>query len=457
MKKSVKIGLLVVAVAVFAVAGWYYAMQEETVMVIRAEKGPLTSSFVETGKVVAVETRQIVAGDGNQVVDQVLVLPGSVVESGAALLRFGPGGLDSLLQLQLQQMEQQMAALQAQKRQTQTQRTLSLEQARTQLAAAQWEYDYLFNGEWGVAEALSDETLETLVQARYAWLEVRDGDDGSLDASRSVGALHSQYRQARAAMVATNARYSDHAKEYYASLLDTNKKMVAALEGDASAVAAVDASIAQLELSAQRLQQQLEGGQVTAPFGGTVLEVLVQPGQVVAVGQPLAVLAAETGAADREVELYLLAADAAKLKVGDAVVCSPETGGRIGGTVRYLATSAQPMVSTVGITENRCLVRITLDPAEEPVSLGFGVDVEFTQTVKEDVLSVSLSSVKSDKKGEYIFLFEGDYHGKARKQYVATGQVSGGRVEITQGLKEGDAYISKPGDNMRNGAQVAEA
>lgn len=454
MKKSAKMGLLVIMVVIFAAAGAYYLLQEEQQLVVAAEKQPLYSSFTETGKMVAVETRQLVAQDGDQVVDKVLVLPGAMVESGAPLMTFGPGGLGSLLELQQKQLEQQLAALKAQKRQTQTQRTVSLEQARAQLAATQWEYDYLFNEEWGVAEEITDETLEAMVQARYAWLEVRDGDDGSLDASRSVGAIHSQYRQARAAMVATNAQYSQNAKAYYASLLDINKSLVAALEGDTGSIAEVDASIAQLELSRERLQRQVEGSSMAAPFECTVLEVLVQPGQVVTVGQPLAVVAA-IGTADREVELHLLAADAAKLAVGDEVQCVPETGEKLKGTVRYVAAAAQPMVSTVGISENRCLVRVQLDGEEASVNLGVGVDVTFTQQVSEPVLSVPLSAVKKDAKGEFVFLFEGNFHGKAKKQYVTTGQTAGGMIEITEGLEVGMQYIPYPGDSMRSGTRIA--
>ena len=64
----------------------------------------------------------------------------------------------------------------------------------------------------------------------------------------------------------------------------------------------------------------------------------------------------------------------------------------------------------------------------------------------------SLSGWDTVAKNGTIFVLEGD---TARARHVATGAVSGDRVEIVKGVKEGEKYVTRGAFNLKDGDKVA--
>jgi multidrug efflux pump subunit AcrA (membrane-fusion protein) len=89
-------------------------------------------------------------------------------------------------------------------------------------------------------------------------------------------------------------------------------------------------------------------------------------------------------------------------------------------------------------------VRFDLEGAAEGLVPGMTASVRVVTARKEDALSVPASAVFTDDDGEtrYVYLAG---KGKPEKRTVKVGITAGDRVEIVEGLAEGDAILpTKP-------------
>lgn len=86
------------------------------------------------------------------------------------------------------------------------------------------------------------------------------------------------------------------------------------LQGSQAAVAQIDAQIAAADKAIALLKDQIVKARVLAPSNGTILIKAVEPGEVVAPGQNLAVLADLT---DLELKIYIPEADIGRVKLND--------------------------------------------------------------------------------------------------------------------------------------------
>lgn len=447
MKKPVKIALVFLTVLIICTTAGYMLFVPTKAEVRIVESGVITQDFTESGKLVSTRDMVVTAGLGEVVVGNIAVQEGQRVKKGDLLVELEPGSLKEMLDNRLEQMEQRKLALEAQKKMTQSERTVALEQARSSYESAKWEYEMMFNEEWGIGDNLLDTAAEDMLQARYTWQEARNDPDL---AGISINRAHSAYRQTVDSVLIARTQYSDDAKLYYGELLGSSKKIVSALENNNAAVDSVQAAIAEMDASIKLLKSQLGANQITAPFDGVAHTIAVKAGQTVTAGMPIISVASQQSL---EVETYLLAADAMMLREGDMVVCQLENGESFGGKISFVAASAQERVSTVGIVENRSLVRIVPDKLPEGVGNGYGVDVKFSVVKAENVLSVPLTSIVNKDGSKLLYILQG---GRAKTIEVTTGITASGYTEVTAGLEHGDTVILLPEElGLRNGSLVS--
>lgn len=446
MKKPVKIVIFSVTLVIIVAVMGNTLLAPAKAQVMVAAPGTIAQNFTEAGKIIAVNDYQLSAGVGEVVVEDLPVLEGQRVKKGQLLATLAPGPLRNYLESQSQQLAAQRKALTAQRTMSVAERTVAVEQARAQFESAQWQYESLFNQDFGAADSITDNAVENMLQARYTWQEIKDGSD-DMAANRA----HSLYRQAIDSMKIAQVQYSPEAKVYYESLMKSSQKMLAALEGSQAAVDSINAAIEELDISSKLLEQKLSITEICAPFDGIVHTVMVEPGQPVSNASPILSIASEK---ELEVETYLLASDVMNLKVGDSAVCRLGSGESFTCTVSFVAAGAQERVSTVGITENRCLVRLHPDNLAAGVSTGFGVDVDFSVIKADNVFSVPLSAVSADKNGVYgVYLL---MDGRARFTPVTIGIIGSGYVEIKEGLAQGDTVILLSNElELRDGKRVS--
>ena len=90
-------------------------------------------------------------------------------------------------------------------------------------------------------------------------------------------------------------------------------------------------------------------------------------------------------------------------------------------------------------------VSLELDIIDDRVRSGMGVDVDIVVEQEDDVLNIPLRFVRTDNKGSYVYIKDGEEH---VKRYITIGlEGDEGNVEIVEGLVEGQKVFAIYEDN----------
>lgn len=188
---------------------------------------------------------------------------------------------------------------------------------------------------------------------------------------------------------------------------------------------------------------------VRAPTTGVVLRVFEESERVVGPGTPLLEVGDPT---DLEVVVDVLSEDAVRVAVGQPLVVRAWGGDReLWCEVRRVEPSGFTKVSPLGVEEQR--VNVIGDLHGAPPALGDRYRVEVGIVVWEgaDVLGVPASALFRTGDGWGAFVVE---DGRAVLREVGTGHRSTVRVEVTEGIREGETVILHPSDLVDDGVRV---
>ncbi|MES2023688.1 MAG: biotin/lipoyl-binding protein [Patescibacteria group bacterium] len=195
-------------------------------------------------------------------------------------------------------------------------------------------------------------------------------------------------------------------------------------------------------------KQALSDYSVTAPFSGIIASVPVQDGQLVTSSTVLASLITEKQFA----EISLNEVDVAKIKLGEKSMLTFDavSGLTISGKVAEIDSVGT--VSQGVVTYN---VKISFDTQDKRVKPAMSVSANIITDVKQDVLMVSNSSVKSDRNGNYVEMFDVPLLPSTdglvgaiskippNKISVEVGLSNDSQTEIISGIKEGDEVVTR--------------
>ncbi|MCW8892620.1 MAG: HlyD family efflux transporter periplasmic adaptor subunit [Deltaproteobacteria bacterium] len=207
-----------------------------------------------------------------------------------------------------------------------------------------------------------------------------------------------------------------------------------------------------LEYSADSNREAAERLQVRSPIIGKILKVVHECEGPVRTGEPLL----EVGdPASLEVEVDVLSADAVKIQPGIKVLFERWGGEHpLEGTVRTVEPVGFTKISALGVEEQRVLIISDFtSPAEQWQRLGDGYRVEarFILWHKDDILQVPASSLFRYKDGWALFVIKGKH---AELREVTIGQRNGLLAQIVEGVKEDEAVINHPSDEVADGRRV---
>lgn len=197
------------------------------------------------------------------------------------------------------------------------------------------------------------------------------------------------------------------------------------------------------------LNRQRALANVTAPFAGTVDEVLPKLGEVVAPGTPIVRLVSTTGG---KVLADISENYAGGIKAGDrAIVTIPDLGGKdLPATVRVVSSSIDPTSRTF-TTELRLAGKSSLQLRPNMVAT---VRIENYNRPNATIIPVDL--VQRDEQNSFVYVVE--QKGKqpvARKRVIKTGATYNGEVEVTSGLGANDKVISAGYQNLNEGQVIS--
>jgi RND family efflux transporter MFP subunit len=191
-------------------------------------------------------------------------------------------------------------------------------------------------------------------------------------------------------------------------------------------------------------QQQLTDSVLTAPFDGAVRERLVNAGDYLAAGTPVAVLVRVD---PLRLRLAVPEREAAGIRVGQPVELTVE--GVAAGHTGHIARIS-PSISE----SNRTLmVEAEVPNADRGLRPGGFARARIVVQAGDTAVLVPASAVVTFAGIEKVVGVDG---GKAVEKRVRTGRKSGDKVEIVEGVKAGEPVIVQPG-NIVTGEPVRVA
>jgi HlyD family secretion protein len=211
------------------------------------------------------------------------------------------------------------------------------------------------------------------------------------------------------------------------------------------AASRVDQALAAVEIAQARLARL----SIASPVDAIVLTRSVEPGSMAQPGRALLSLAAQGGtridANVDEKNLRLLTPGMPARAVADAY-----PGQSFDAQLNYIAPAVDPQRGTVE-------VRLAVPNPPPFLRPDMTVSVELVGGTKKDALVLPSGAVRdADREAPWVLALQ---EGRAVRVAVKLGLRGVGSVEITEGLKEGDAVIPQtekaaPGDRVRPGPMV---
>jgi HlyD family secretion protein len=300
-----------------------------------------------TGYVEATEVRVSARVPGR--VAEVLVTEGQRVDAGAPVATLSPAEIELALRRTAAERDQADAQLRLLQRGA---RAEDIQQAEAQLAAAQSDQRA---AEAELAAASGDEARFEQLLARRAGSQKQRDDAAARRALADARVKAAADRAAAASAGVARLRAGSRAEE---------------IDAARARLAAVDAQIATLE-------HDRDETRVVTPVAGTVTSRLVEPGELVAVGAPMAVVVDLDHA---WVNAYVEEPVVPSLRIGQSTSVSTDAGDRLDGTVAFIAPRAEftPRNVQTSAERSRLVYRVRINVDNRAGILKPGMPVEVT-------------------------------------------------------------------------------
>ncbi|MBM3419930.1 MAG: efflux RND transporter periplasmic adaptor subunit [Bacteroidetes bacterium] len=256
-------------------------------------------------------------------------------------------------------------------------------------------------------------------------LPVREGQTmkkGDLIGSLDLSEVNSMVNQYRLALEKTE-RDLARAKNLYAD-------SVATLEMLQNAQTAHDMAQSMLNASVFNRDKSV----ITAPADGKVLRKLAERGEITGSGHPV-VLFAPTGG-EWVISSGLSDKNIVRVAVGDSALVTLDAfpGILFSGVVVETGTFADPYTGTF-------TVKTAIADADERFRTGMTGKVSMVPASPGKLITVPLTVLTdTGNDAAYICLVTG---GSWRKTRIITGEITGDRIVVREGLAEGDIYITE--------------
>jgi multidrug efflux pump subunit AcrA (membrane-fusion protein) len=230
------------------------------------------------------------------------------------------------------------------------------------------------------------------------------------------------------------------------SLLENTKATITDTERDISileinnptGINPIDLQIAQNNIKKKEsaladLKAKLADYAIRAPFAGIITKVNVKKGDSTSAGTTLTTLITRQKIA----EVSLNEVDVAKIKVGQKVTLAFDAVEGLSITGEVAEIDAIGTVTQGVVNYN---VKIVFDTQDEGVKPGMSVSAAIITDVKQDVLLVPNSAIKSNGNGQYVEILTDN---TPQSRTVETGISNDTMTEIVSGLKEGDRVVTQ--------------
>lgn len=403
--------LWIILLAAVVIAGAFFAMRPQPVEVeiSKVSRGPLRVTVEEEGKT-RIRNRFVVSAPVSGYLRRIVVNEGDQVKAGSVAAVLEPMRAEVLDTRSRETGEARLRAAEAAVNVAQSRISTAEQQVRAAVADA---------GYW----------------SQQLRREQKLAESGDIPQER-VARTRSESERTEAARAAAENEVATARAEVQRARADV----------EAARAALLNPAAARTQRSSSELVS------IPWPVSGRVLRVVRESEGVVQAGEPLVELG---NVRALEVEVEVLSADAVKMRPGTPVELTRWGGeGLLTGMVRVIEPAGFTKVSALGVEEQR--VRVIADitsPEDQWQRLGEGYRVEsiFILWQSDQVLQIPASALFRNDAKWYVFAVE---NGVARRREVKIGHRSGLAAEVTSGLKEAEAVIPHPDENVTDGRQV---
>ncbi|MCK9268471.1 MAG: efflux RND transporter periplasmic adaptor subunit [Alkaliphilus sp.] len=212
-----------------------------------------------------------------------------------------------------------------------------------------------------------------------------------------------------------------------------------------------------LNIQAREIQTQIDLLQarsseliIKAPMEGIILEKDVKVGSVLQPGKRIFQIGNIT---DLFLESDILADEIKGVNVGSEVIIENKDMGIYGleGAVGEIHPKAFGKVSELGIEQKRVRIRIDFKDSISSLKPGYEMDIKVVTAVAENTLLIDEKAIFEYHGKDYVFL---NNSGLAEMRRIEKGLKSEDKVEVLEGLREGDEVILSPDEKIKDGMRI---
>ena len=216
-----------------------------------------------------------------------------------------------------------------------------------------------------------------------------------------------------------------------------------------------EATLKQNQANADVLRTTIEKKTIRAPFAGRLGLRLVNLGQYLEAGKPIAALQSLDPV---YVEFSFPQQELAQLKTGMRVGLTTDSypGRQFDGKLTAITPNLDPSTRSVGL-------QATLANSDQLLRPGMFARVELLLPEEKKLLVIPSTSVLSAPYGDSVYVIESKAGTNGapsslvvRQQFVRTGRSHGDFLSVETGLKPGDRIVSAGIFKLRNGMAVTE-
>src|SRR5215813_13986973 len=256
--------------------------------------------------------------------------------------------------------------------------------------------------------------------------------------------LQAQSAEAELAAATSNLTQATADAERYASLKARGYAAVADYDRKIWAKDEADGRLERARRALDMARNQLAYAELKADSDGVITATPAEPGQVVAIGQPVARLAhrGEKEAVVALPETWL--GEARRAEASVRLWSDPDRS--FPARLRELSPQADAVTRTY-------LARFTMDDPDDVVALGMTATVTLTRPADARVAKLPLAAILNRGTGPSVYLV--DDNGTLVRRQVTVSSVTEEAALVTSGLHEGDKVVTlgvhklNPGDKVR--------
>ncbi len=295
-----------------------------------------------------------------------------------------------------------------------------------------------------LAEIAAPELDEQVRQVKAAVQQAREALDQA-QANLAQGMSNRELARITAerwAQVVAKGGVSRQENDQYQAQYQAQIAAVQALE---KAVAAQKSNVAQAEANLAHINEIQGYRQVKAPFAGVITQRNVDVGALVNTGNTLLFRIAQIGTLRIFVNVPQTNADAIKPGQGAHLKVSNLPGRVFAGKVARTANALDP-------TSRTMLVEVQVPNTDGALLPGMYAQVQLSEARLYTPLVVPGDSLQINAQGTRVALVRPD--NTVHFQPIEVGRDYGDKLEILNGLQEGDTIIPRPGDIVHEGIKV---